>query len=410
VTAAVRLLIANLDHEASLRRAEGHHERALTRAATRTAAAMGSLLRVLGEDEDELWLPGPLAPERLTAGSPRPRLLPGTILPPTRQGPRLSWAPTDVASATVDGSLRAEEIEKGGASLHQLLWRLPSCPLDTAARFHRRTTHLLLAREMNVSLPGARVVRSIGEVEKALARDSGQRWIAKAPFSAAGRDRAILSTPLGDEDGRRVGRLLRLHSELVLEPWVTRHADVGLIGVCATDGPVVLSLHLQTLDSRGRCHEILLALDRGVPPGIDDRVASQMTRVARRIGERMHGEGYRGPFGIDGFLHGRDPDRAELHPLCEINARMTLGLLARCAAERLVSPLPGPARVQVRFALGPRIPDSVADGEVIPLLFPDAAHPLGIWLESTSCGGSSAGRAGASVAAFSPADSSLPRK
>jgi len=68
----------------------------------------------------------------------------------------------------------------------------------------------------------------------------------------------------------------------------------------------------------------------GRPPA--PRRAAELERVASVVAERLFGEGYYGPVGIDALEHA-----GGLHPLLEINARYTMGFVA-VAVERSLKP------------------------------------------------------------------------
>ena len=97
------------------------------------------------------------------------------------------------------------------------------------------------------------------------------------------------------------------------------------------------------------------ALERGVLWG-DSPCLIEPGRAT--VATILRDHGYRGPFGIDGFRW-RDADgHLAVQPLCEINARLTFGHVARRFAERL-----GIARVELQ--VGHReIPDGPG---IVPL-------------------------------------------
>ena len=69
----------------------------------------------------------------------------------------------------------------------------------------------------------------------------------------------------------------------------------------------------------------------------DERRALESATHA--VGKRVAEHGYRGPFGIDAWRY-RDADgETHFHPLGEINARLTFGLVAHALVERLKKPL-----------------------------------------------------------------------
>ena len=97
------------------------------------------------------------------------------------------------------------------------------------------------------------------------------------------------------------------------------------------------------------------------------------------VGEALEQDGYRGPFGIDAFIHRLPDGTARLHPLGEINARMTFGLVARALVDRVREPLGLDPGARVRLLFGPRLPE--AGGAVVPLLLPGTDGGGAAWLE-----------------------------
>jgi hypothetical protein len=103
-------------------------------------------------------------------------------------------------------------------------------------------------------------------------------------------------------------------------------ADLGTV--------TLLPPHRGLVDATGTVRGIVL--DDGAL--LDPAERTHLANTARAAGAALSAAGYRGPFVIDAFLHGTAHHRA-LHPLCELNARLTFGLVARAWAQRLGAPL-----------------------------------------------------------------------
>ncbi|HLU65753.1 MAG TPA: hypothetical protein VKZ63_05730 [Kofleriaceae bacterium] len=311
------LLVANLDAEIEMARAAtpGPHPDVRPEVA-RLIARAGSHMAALGRPGDALWLPAAI-PQGELAPAARELAIATGPLPPAQA--ILPWAVTGAVER------HGAPVFGGGASA------------EVARRVNHRGFSFALAEARSWALPGARVVRDVAEIERHLAAGGaaagGGRWIVKAPYSAAGRERLRQTgASLGRGAAARAERLLARFGELLFEPWVERVADLACTGR-AGEGEVVYPPHRLVTDERGvfRAAVIDDAGDPAVPPG-EHRAVRQ---AAEEVAGALAAAGYRGPFGIDAFLW-RDPrtGAVRLQRASEINARLTFGLLARAAAER----------------------------------------------------------------------------
>jgi hypothetical protein len=217
------------------------------------------------------------------------------------------------------------------APLHDLLWRLPTPSPEVVAKVHHRRFHLQIAAEIGCALPGARMVESLADLDRAL-RDGPRSWVVKAPFSASGRSRYIERNDdptLTDPKSRRtVEGLFAYHGPLLFEPWMERTEDFGVSALLAGGELRIVGVHRQRVDRKGQFEGIdleagLSAEERGRLVATTEAVASALRRA-----------GYVGPFGIDAWRYRREDGEIVLNPLGEINARMTFGLAAWTAAGR----------------------------------------------------------------------------
>ena len=191
------------------------------------------------------------------------------------------------------------------------------------------------------ALPGARVVTTVAELD-GLDAPAGA-WIAKAVWTAAGRDR--VRGPLDAETRRYAAKLLVRFGALVVEPWCERVLDFG---VCATVDAGKVTAHAPhglLVDARGGFAGIDLAA-----PALTTAERDRVEATVHAAGAAIAAVGYSGPFAIDGFVFASDRGDRQLHPLCEINARHTFGWIARAlGVQRLgFGPAPAEATVLVR--------------------------------------------------------------
>jgi hypothetical protein len=394
-----RRVLANLgcevDFAAPAARQTGRHHGpgALSRAALESISTAATLLRVFCDEGDRLWTPLPVPQEQALEirGLPHVELESGPLEDLEPATATLAWGETAAVAALRKrndsaGNSDLEDDTVLGTPLYRTLWALaPPEPAAAAAANHRGFA-LDAVRELGCALPGARLVESLGELEAHLqsggARYSGGRWVVKAPFSASGRDRCISRTEsLSTTERRRVVNLLLRHGALLFEPWMDRTADFGACGVVTSASVRYLGAHGLEVDAAGRFRGIAIA-PRG-PPGLEASEAEALWRTTVAVGKRLRGLGYRGPFGVDAWRY-RDREGAQvLHPLGEVNARMTFGLVARAMAERLTAAgtLPSEAVVRLRFGQLPVAPAAAAY-TVIPLVVPAAGAASAAWLEA----------------------------
>ena len=311
----MRRILANLLCEDEL----AGHRSSPPRAVLETVARMAPLLRVFAREGDRLWSP-----------APGPGLETGPLrdLPPADEV--LAWCETSSAAAHRRGA-RPSRIS-WDAPLHDLLWDLPTPSPDVVARVHHRAFCLQIAEEIGCALPGARMAESLPELD-CLLRTAPPAWVVKAPLSASGRSRFIeRSGPaLADPKARRtVERLFERHGPLLFEPWMERTADFGVSALLGPDDLKIVGIHGQRIDRKGQFAGIDLH------PDLSKQDQDLLLKTVEAVAAALRQAGYVGPFGIDAWRYRREDGALVLHPLGEINARMTFGLVAWTAAGRLL--------------------------------------------------------------------------
>lgn len=316
----MRVLLANLLAEDDLERLFDHgasrfrRHRPPSANLLRTISPLAARLAVFGRTGDRLWLPGDPSPE------PAAEVL--------------AWCETPEAAAlrTVPRSpLSPRDLQ---LPLADLVWRLPVAAPEIVARVHHRTFALRVGEDLGCALPGARMVESLAELDRILAaRDAPDAWVVKAPFSAAGRARYIERNGprLADPKSRRtVENLFERHGPLLFEPWLDRIADWGCSALLTGKDLRIVGVHRQRVDAKGQFAGI--EVETADLPA-EDRF--RLEEVVTGVATALRRAGYVGPFGIDAW-HWRRPDgTVAFHPLGEINARMTFGLLAWAGAEEV---------------------------------------------------------------------------
>jgi hypothetical protein len=200
-----------------------------------------------------------------------------------------------------------------------------------AKRANDRRLVLALNDQLGRALPGARAIASLAELDAHLAATQPARWVCKAPWTAAGRDRAHgEGTTLSGEQRVYVGRLIERFGAVVYEPWLDRVRDLGVCAELSADGRVAARApHTLLSDPRGGFVGIDLT-----EPALDDADRRALASAVNAAGAALHGRSYAGPFTVDAFVY-RDGASEVLHALCELNARHTFGHVAHALAARL---------------------------------------------------------------------------
>ena len=323
-----RRILGNLLAEDDLARLADprRHHRQPNQNVLRTVARLGVLLRVFAREGDRLWLPAPADP----AEAPGLILESGLLdrMEPTAE--LLAWCETPDA-LRLRAAPRSSAIP-WDAPLHELVWRLPVAPPAVVAAVHHRAFHLRVAEELGCALPGARMVGSLAELDHILAaRTAPESWIVKAPFSASGRERFRTSDGprLPDEKSRRtVERLFERHGPLLFEPWMDRIADYGCSALLTETELRIVGIHRQQVDLKGQ----FLGID--LQAGLPERDRERFLETVEGVASALRREGYAGLFGVDAWRYLREDGTPIFHPLGEINARMTFGLVAWAGASR----------------------------------------------------------------------------
>lgn len=387
--ASGRRIFANLDCEAEFAAMDGRPRAALSTAALDNAAALATLLRAFAEDGDRLWTPAPVAPERLAEvpGLPRPELESGPplSLPPCAR--LLAWGETETAAAlrrnagsagVPPASSKSRQDAGAPSRLQNLLWRLPAADPAIAAKVHHRGFALDLATRLGCALPGAALLASTAELEGHLLTTKSDAWVLKAPWSAAGRSRHVVHGEPAPADRRRIERLFARHGELLFEPWLDRRDDFGIVGVIDGDGARQVGFHRSFTAPRGGFLGVELKTSFGGIFDLDDRERQRLDEIFDSVAQALLAAGYRGPFGIDCWRYRRPSGEPSFHPLGEINARVTFGLVTRALVDRVRGPLGIDMNATVRLRWGPGDPPEGA----VPLLHRgDSPRSLAAWLE-----------------------------
>lgn len=373
-------IVGNLDCETSYSRAAGNVSPSsidLPKSVRRRLAALSTVLRVLAPSgfTTRLRTIEPVDPERLPdlEGVPEVEFESDGAIAVAAS---LPWGETDsearIPAAPVGDASTSSWIES--------LWALqPSIP-GAPARANSRETLLDIADSLGERLPGARIIRSLDELDRCIA-DFGAApasrngwWVVKALWCAAGRDRLRGRGKSFDraEDRVYAGRLLERDGALLFEPWMERIDDFACSALVDENDVRILGVHRTLVDAVGRFEGIEIATE-SVVTALGESNHDRLIETTGRVGERLASNGYRGPLGIDAWTYRDSAGNARFHALGEINARLTFGIVARAAFERT-----GIATGRLVVGRGE------APAGTLPLLAPARDDDTAIRLASTS--------------------------
>ena len=182
--------------------------------------------------------------------------------------------------------------------------------VTTAACFdfaqHTRTEVIALAQE---------------KIHRTPALQRNRTWKPFLSANSSGRCAAI-GTELGPDEKQFI--INAEHTGLLLEPWATRTRDMSSQYWLSDRSVHWLSSTLQDVSPAGRYKGLTTTWTPASHPVV--HIADDFEEAHHALARKVWDAGYRGPLGIDGFDY-RDSDHAQIHRICEINARLTMGHL-----------------------------------------------------------------------------------
>lgn len=329
-----RILIANFDCEQQFAqlRCPGPHKAIPQRVAAALAQA-STHLAVFLNPGDALWTMSELPQDTL----PGMQLLSGerATLPEVEQ--LLYWGQSEefVPSALIPHA-NAEPL-----SWQESLWHL-RCSRDIAADANDRRLSLTIDSDEKYRLAGISLVDSMAEFDHYIASaplGKGDAWVAKVPYSASGRDRVCRHGRILDGEMRvRTERLLSRFGQLIIEPWVERERDYGTCGLITEDDSEIriFAPHRLYSDNVGVFRGIGIA-DQETEVELGSEFTRELNHTAKEVARVLFAQGYRGPFGVDSYTYVGAGGSRRLQSLCEVNARLSFGHVARAQAENAES-------------------------------------------------------------------------
>lgn len=198
---------------------------------------------------------------------------------------------------------------------------------------HRRTSaQLLPLLQMEGTVGEAFECTTIEQVEE-LHRRYG-RLVLKAPWSSSGRGVRFCDAERLNETGEMrnekwARNVIALQGSIMAEPYYNKVRDFGMEFEADAEGRIHY-LGLSLFHTVNGAYEGNVLATESVKLEMISRYipVSLLDSVKQRIVERLHLDGYVGPFGIDMMIVRPQPSSLSLHPCVEINLRRTMGHVA----------------------------------------------------------------------------------
>ena len=336
---------------------------ALPRPLRRRLSLLGTLLRVFAAKGDTVWTLEPLDPSCLVEVPGAPNVALRSGIPEHRDLPTLDWG------GGASGILRQSQSD--ATSMQEAVWRSGPMTRERRIAANRRTT--LSALKINESI----ALRRAQEIDPSL-HVWETPWVVKGDLSVAGRDQIRGENAEALNRVRaRIEKLVSRHGGAVVEPWRDRIGDVGIVGV-ALDGSSAPTcwIHRQESSTTGGLEGIVTADDPSTLVGKDIMRAMQhaFVDVTRRLSVT-------GPLGIDAYVYVSTTGERRLAPVSEVNARMTMGMVAHAWREQTAERIWGRGPHMIRLGFSPLRESRRASPDVISLLHDvDSGESLA-WLE-----------------------------
>ena len=183
----------------------------------------------------------------------------------------------------------------------------------------RRVNHRLFAHQVGGGLPEQAYFTERAPLEELLRR-AARPWLLKRPLAFAGRGQMRFYGPISDKQWSWLDVSLE-RDGVIVEPLVTPTLEVSLHGFVWQSGRSELGrICVQEVSERGVFRGLRLAAEGE----LETAESLALYERAESVACLLHGAGYFGPFGIDGYRY----RMGEAHGFCalgEINARYTMG-------------------------------------------------------------------------------------
>jgi hypothetical protein len=196
--------------------------------------------------------------------------------------------------------------------------------LEAVKLANSRVTSSRIAKEKRFPVAGE-ICKTFEEVERCIAEEKSRPLLVKPVFGSSGSGfMKIIKPHLEDNDKKRL-TILCGSDGVCIEKLLDRIDDYGINFNIDSNGLFSLyGMHKALISKSGKFGGIVSA-------DIEEEIRSECESAARIAAEELYAIGYFGPAGIDAFTY-NDNGICKLNPMCEINARYSMGFVARSCA------------------------------------------------------------------------------
>jgi hypothetical protein len=206
---------------------------------------------------------------------------------------------------------------------------------NTARRVNSKIYSRRLVEELNLHAIPGHCCETVDEFRAALTPlpTQDKPVIVKDAYGVSGKGLLVLDDPARADSvlrmaERRAQRNVDRSMYVVVEQFVHKRLDLNYQITISRTGKVSLDFVRQTLTSGG-VHQANV-----IPVDISERVHDEIAHAAEVVGAALFADGYFGVAGIDALLTVDDV----LHPVLEINARLTMSTYQGRVLERFHPP------------------------------------------------------------------------
>ncbi len=204
-------------------------------------------------------------------------------------------------------------------------------PLDAVKRVNARDFSFTLEMEFDCGLDRAARIESLDELRSVVQTlDGTQRWVFKAQYSNAARERCPgRGNVLEERVANWCRKRLQRDGLVFFEPWVERVAEVGLQFDVPPEGkPKMMGVVPLLTDDAGQYLGSRIDTEAAIEETFREETWASAIEVGYDVARHVQDAGYFGPLGIDAMRY-RDDDGVEhVRAIQDVNARWTMGRIA----------------------------------------------------------------------------------